>query len=204
MRKTILVLAVSVLTLLTYSCKKEAKKEVEQPKKVYQLTPDNVSIHWTAYKMTEKVPVKGTFKKVVFDKVAAATPVKTINDLKFSIPVSSIFSNDSIRDYKLVNSLFGTMKDTEKINGEISLGDNGKGTASITLNGLKKDVDVTYKEKEGTIEIHTVIDLDNWQAQAAIAALNEVCLEKHTGKDGKSVTWSEVAIDVTAITVKKE
>ena len=199
MKRQIFMLLLVVFAGFT-ACKNEKKEQKETaPKSSYTLNAGQVKIGWTGYKTTEKIPVKGTFKKVeLLNQVAAETPVKTINQLKFRIPVNSIFSNDSIRDFKLRNSLFGTMKNTANIEGEISLTENGKGTAQISLNGLSKDIPVTYTEKDGEINIHAVIDLNNWQAQAAVAALNAVCEDKHKAADGISKTWSEVAIDVTA------
>ena len=46
------------------------------------------------------------------------------------------------------------------------------------------------------VTIEAVMDLDNWQAQLAIEALNIVCKDLHSGDDGISKTWSEVKIEV--------
>jgi hypothetical protein len=39
-----------------------------------------------------------------------------------------------------------------------------------------------------------VMNLENWDALAAVASINKACEALHTGKDGISKTWSEVAV----------
>jgi hypothetical protein len=38
------------------------------------------------------------------------------------------------------------------------------------------------------------MNLENWDALAAVASINKACEALHTGKDGISKTWSEVAV----------
>lgn len=206
MKKIVIVAILAMFVLNLTSCKKEKEvttKKNENAKK-YIIDSKTAVVHWTGYKTTVKVPVKGTFKQVDITNVTPAdNPVEVINNVKFSIPVNSIFSNDSIRDFKLTNFLFGKMKSTSHINGEVSLKDDGKGEASISMNGFTKNVPVSYEVHGNDIKINAKIDLNNWQAQVAVAALNEVCSEKHKAADGKSVTWSEVDIMVELKTVVK-
>jgi hypothetical protein len=37
------------------------------------------------------------------------------------------------------------------------------------------------------------MNLENWDALAAVASINKACEALHTGKDGISKTWSEAA-----------
>jgi len=185
MKKIFIVTILSLFVLNLTSCKKEKEVTIKKNEtaKKYIIDSKSAVVHWTGYKTTDKVPVKGIFKQVEISGVkSAANPVEVIKNVKFIIPVTSIFSNDSIRDFKLTNFLFGKMLNTEHIIGKASLQDNGKGEA---------------------IKINAKIDLNNWQAQVAVAALNEVCSEKHKAADGKSVTWSEVDIMVELKTVVK-
>jgi len=205
MSKTLIVALLSIFILNLSSCSKEKKGTVENKKNIdkYVIDIKNTVVHWTGYKTSGKVPVKGSFKQVEISNVTPAeNPVEVVKNVKFSISVNSIFSNDSIRDYKLINFLFGKMKNTSHIKGEVSLGDNGKGEAAITMNGFTKNVPLSYKVQGDDIKINAKIELNNWQAQVAVAALNEVCSEKHKGADGESVTWSEVDVMVELKTVK--
>lgn len=199
MKKVILIVLVSFVIGNLSSCKKEKEVSVKKSEtlKNYVIDSKTTVVHWTAYKTTDKVPVKGIFKEVEISNVTpAANPVEVVKNVKFSIPVSSIFSNDSIRDFKLSNFLFGKMNNTSHIRGEVSLADQGKGEASIMMNGFTKNIPLNYEVHGDDIKINAKIDLNNWQAQAAVAALNEVCSEKHKGADGKSITWSEVDVMV--------
>ncbi len=201
MKKYLFYIAFSLLLIFSYSCKKTTKEPVQ--KSNYTIANENITLSWTAYKTTEKVSVKGTFKEIEIENITKGiNPVEVINDVKFSIPVNSIYSKDSIRDFKLRESLFGTMKNTSKIKGTISIDNNGKGEATISLNGLDKTIPILYEVHGENIKINAKIDLNNWQAQAAIAALNEVCSEKHKAADGISKTWSEVDIEVNIKTTK--
>jgi len=191
----------SIILLLIFntSCKKE--KEVSSKKTVdtknYIVDTNNSVINWTAYKTTEKIPVKGIFKKVsIINKIRTANPAEVINNLEFKIPVSSIFSNDSIRDYKLTTFFFGVMKNTLHLKGKIITKENGNGIINLTMNGLSKDMPFTYEIHGENIHINAIMNLDNWQAQAAIDALNKVCNDKHKAADGISKTWSEVALNI--------
>ncbi|MCK5637572.1 MAG: YceI family protein [Flavobacteriaceae bacterium] len=204
MKKNTFLFITLFIMFSTFSCKKEQKEVVEKEQNVtkYIIDAKNTVINWTAYKTTEKIPVKGVFNKVeILNSSTAANPIEVLKDIEFKIPVNSIFSKDSIRDYKLTTFLFGTMKNTSQIEGTINLDNNGKGNASITMNGLTKNIPVTYEVHGNDIKINTTIELDNWQAQMAITALNEVCLEKHKAADGVSKTWSEVDISVVVKTV---
>ena len=206
MKKIYFIAIFSILALLMGSCKKEKEVSVKKSEEVnkYVIDSKNTVVHWTGYKTTGKVPVKGTFKQVEITNVAPAeNPDEVVKNVKFRIPVSSIFSNDSIRDFKLTNFLFGKMTNTSYIKGEANLSGNGKGEASITMNGFTKNVPLTYEVHGDDIQINAKIELNNWQAQAAVAALNEVCSEKHKGADGESITWSEVDVMVELKIVKE-
>lgn len=197
--KNLLNFSIILLLIFSTSCKKE--KEVTSEKtadtKNYIIDTNNSVINWTAYKTTEKIPVKGIFKEVtIINKTQAENPLEAINNLEFEIPVSSIFSNDSIRDYKLTTFFFGVMKNTLHLKGKISSKADGSGMVNLTMNGLSKDMPFTYEIHGENIEINAVMNLDNWQAQIAIDALNEVCNDKHKAVDGISKTWSEVALNI--------
>ena len=91
------------------------------------------------------------------------------------------------------------MISTEFITGKIiSIDENGEGKLSINMNGnevekvFKWDMDQTTKE----IYIKTSIDVLNWGAKSSLDALNQVCLEQHTGPDGENVLWPNVDISV--------
>ena len=75
--------------------------------------PEATSVKWTAYKTTEKKGVNGVFTVLNFENKEGTTAQEALNNLSFSIPVSSLFSKDETRDVKLKESFFGAMLDTE-------------------------------------------------------------------------------------------
>ena len=184
------------------SCKTEEKKVVATKKEVslaaFSLKEAKNSIEWVAYKTTDKVPVKGRFKKVSITKNGEGASAKeAINGAEFSIPVSSLFTADSSRDYKLKKFFFGVMDNTKLLSGVLNLSDETNGVASITMNGITANLPFTYTLKGKQFKLTATMNLDDWSAQKAVASINLACKELHKGKDGVSKTWSEVGIDIS-------
>ena len=194
---------------LFISCSSESPKDgaLVSVKKIPEITVNDyiytlgdVTIKWTAFKHSAKAQVGGKFKSAEVKGFTESTNLSTaISGVTFKIPVASTSTNDKVRDYKIVNSFFNTMVDTDSISGRIiSIDDNGSGKLVINMNGqevekqYKWEMDKTSKE----IYLKTSIDVLNWGAQSSLDALNEVCLEQHTGPDGKNVLWPNVDITV--------
>jgi len=196
--KNIYILSFLLLAVFTLnSCKKTKKAETETHKKGYTIDSQATTINWVAYKTTDKIPVKGSFTKINLKQQKSSTALEALNNVKFSIPVSSIFTKDTIRDAKLKKFFFGTLVQTNNILGSFALKENNSGVIKITMNGITKDIPVTYTIKDKLVSLEGVLDLDNWQAQTALKALNVACKDLHTGKDGISKTWSDVKIEAT-------
>ena len=197
MRKIILYTLLLSLIMIV-SCK-EKKTEPSKSKVThlnYSIDLENTVLNWTAYKTTDKIPVKGVFQEIkIANNKASRTVDDVLDGLEFEIPVSGIFSNDSIRDWKLKEYFFGVMKNTLKLKGKFHTGEDGKGIIDLTMNGLSKDLPFTFKVDGDEIVVNATMNLDTWQAQTAIASLNVVCNDKHKGADGVSKTWNEVVIN---------
>ena len=197
MKKKLLIIALFSLTISLVSCNNIGNKKSDDIEKHYTAEAKTTTINWTAYKTTSKVPVKGQFTKVKFTHIPeGASPREALNGLKFSIPVSSIFTKDSIRDGKLKKFLFGTMQDTEFIKGELKMVYENAGSVDITMNGITQTIPITYIISDQMTTIEAVLDLDNWKAEAAIKALNVACKALHSGADGIPKTWTDVKIEV--------
>lgn len=176
-----------------------ASKNSKLSDKTFSIIPEETIVGWTAYKTTSKIPVSGIFKEVIIDSDhSGITVYKAIDRLKFSLPISSIFSQSSLRDKKIKNSFFGSMLNTTKISGEISLSKNNLGFVKITMNGISKELPITFKIDGELVVIDAVMDLNNWESQVALDALSEACEDLHSGPDGETLTWSEVKINVTS------
>ena len=127
MKKTLLVLSIAVASL-SYSCKETKKDKMndevtnstENVKELFSLVTDSTKVSFTAYKTTEKKPVGGTFKTINITKSnSGETALQAINGTEFSIPVSSLFTNDptGTRDPKITEFFFDVMKNPELISG---------------------------------------------------------------------------------------
>ena len=202
------ILTITALFLLI-SCSEENKNKnsisvkteaAVNPTSDYTYSLGDVTVKWTAFKHSARAQVGGEFKSAEVLGFKESKNLNTsISGVSFKIPVSSTSTNDKVRDYKVVNSFFNTMISTEFITGKIiSIDENGEGKLSINMNGnevekvFKWDMDQTTKE----IYIKTSIDVLNWEAKSSLEALNQVCLEQHTGPDGKNVLWPNVDITV--------
>ena len=203
MKKLITLTLFLGVAILFTSCKTEEKK-VFKKKEVkiaaYSLKKAKNSIDWIAYKTTEKIPVKGKFKKVNINKKGEGNTInEAINGTEFSIPVSSLFTADVTRDSKLKQFFFGVMDNTNLVTGKLNLSDDSNGIASITMNGVTADLPFSYTIEGKEFKLNATMNLDNWNAQKAVDSLNVVCKDLHKAADGISKTWNEVAINITSV-----
>lgn len=202
----------SALLIVFTSCK-EAKKGQESTNleatsdstEMFSIVQDSTKVSFTAYKTTDKVPVGGKFEKINFTKTSSGdTAMDALNGTEFSIPVSSLFTNDATgtRDPKILEFFFGVMKNTELISGVFKV-ENDKSSIDITLNGETQNIPLSY-EKDGDTKItfNGIMELENWNALDAVASINKACDVLHTGKDGISKTWSEVALQAEVLLQK--
>lgn len=197
-------LFVMVLILGLTSCKNEKKDTKTETietavTKQFVIKPEATSVKWTAYKTTEKKGVGGEFTTVNFDEKSGNSPEEALNGLSFSIPISSVFTNDpsNTRDAKIKEFFFGAMLDTELLNGTIKYVNNAY-VASLTMNGVTNDLPlyITITD-ERRIRLTGTMNLKDWNALEALASLNKVCYDLHKGADGISKTWEDVAIEVS-------
>lgn len=198
-------LLIIVLTLSIFACSKEKKSsEKTEVTDTYTVDAANSSMQWTGYKTTDKVAVKGTFKEVnVINLGTGSTASESLEGLEFEIPVSSIYSKDTIRDGKLDKLFFQVMENTLSLKGKFSVTDASSGNIALNMNGLTKDLPFTYSMSKDTLLIDATMDLKTWQVQNALESIHQACLELHTGADGVSKTWDEVGISAKILTVKK-
>jgi len=165
------------------------------------LDNENVVVNWTAFKLSDKVGVGGTFDSVVVSGVTDnETMAGAAATAQFDIYTASVNSNNPERDYKISDSFFGTMVNTATISGKVvSLSADGSGAISLTMNGVEKEIDIEWKAtSEKRLKLSTAINVNDWNAKPSLDSLNGVCTAVHTGKDGVSVLWPDVEIEVFA------
>ena len=196
--KNIFILLAS-LTLLSASCKKKTESH-EAPKtavveNTYQVSSKGSEVYWTGYKFTDKKGVKGKFKTIdVTNAPVAKTQLEALNGTEFSIPVSSVFSKNAARDGKLATLFFGVMDQTEFLTG--SFVTKGESLAlNLKMNGVTKQIPVAHKISDRHVKIDGVLKISDFSAQGALDSIHKACELLHTGKDGVSKTWDEVAVE---------
>ncbi len=208
MKKLILLSALSLLVFI--SCKKETKKEnsTKTETKItakYSVNTNKSTVSWTAYKTTAKKGVHGVFTELkIINPIESETKQGALENLGFEIPVSSFFSKNEVRDTKIKKLFFGVMKETILISGGFNdiKGDNTKGTVVLNLkmNGNLVAVPMQYSITDNVITLNgTITNLMDWKIETAFASLHKACEKLHTGADGVSKTWTDVAISATAV-----
>lgn len=207
--KKIQIAAMGLLLVAAFSCKqtkKEEEKTEETTTSTYSIVEDSTDVRFTAYKTTEKVPVGGTFQEVELTYTAGETPLETLDGLEFSIPVSSLFTNDATntRDPKIIEFFFEKMAETQSIKGTFSLDADNSCTVQLSMNGVSTELPMEYEiTDDNHVNFSGTMDLKQWDALEALASLNEACKILHTGADGVSKTWEDVAITGSVLLEQK-
>lgn len=196
--KKITLLLTALTLVLTISCKKEKTEIITQTKtdnsKTYSVVGETSAVKWIAYKTTDKVAVKGKFNTIkITNSKKAATIEEALNGIIFSIPVSSIFTDDVTRDSKLKEFFFGIMNNTEFISGTFDINDK-ESSVNITMNGISKTIPIELAIDGQTVTFNNILNLKDWDLGNAVASLNKACDILHKGPDGISKTWDEVEI----------
>ncbi len=199
MKNIHILLLLFTISIISISCKKEQKKvdEIIEATKDYTIDNSSIKINWVAFKTTDKVPVKGLFKNVELNKTSGTSAIDFLNDLEFSVPVSSIFTDNKERDGKLQKFFFGVMDNTELLSGSISITNANDGVIHLNMNGITHDLPIKYDSNNNGTAIKGKLNLDNWNGQDAIESLNKACFDLHTGDDGISKTWNTVQIHIS-------
>lgn len=202
-------LAIALALFSIFSCNNT--KKVEETETVaneanFELVRDSTKVSFVAYKTTDKVPVGGQFTSIDISNFGSGdTALESMNGTKFSIPVSSLFTNDptGTRDPKILEFFFGFMEDTELISGVFNVSSDKQCSIDVTLNGETERIPLTYTVNDDKFVFDGVMELANWDALGAVASINKACEALHTGTDGISKTWSEVALHAEVLLAKK-
>jgi len=178
-------------------------KEEKKAQCSYTIDSESLKLNWTAFKHTAKAPVGGVFDLVELGGVVEAeTKIGALKNATISIYTNSVNSSNEGRDVKIKDSFFGTMQKTAILTGaikEITGEESGKATIEITMNAVKKDLIFDFEiNAENIITFKTEFSVNDFNAQTSLDALHEVCSEKHTGEDGKSILWPDVMVKISA------
>lgn len=197
MKKGKLISMAFVGALMLASCGGTEEVKEEAPLEICFYTYDSTATEfsWTAYKFNEKTPVGGTFNEIEITSDGSSDDLKgLIESMKFSMKTASVETQNPERNEKIARLFFGTIK-TPSIDGRVKkLKDNGKAVIEVKMNGVAVDVEGDYTLVDGKFSFDTSVDMKLWNALSGISTLNAECKDLHTGADGVSKLWSEVAL----------
>lgn len=180
-----------VLTIIFFLAACSADNEELSLK--FQLKNANNIVTWTAYKTTDKTAVEGSFKTVNITSNSEGNTIKeTIEDAKFSIPVADLLASG--KEYNIIQFFFGVMADPNTITGQFKITNDTNGYIILTMGGVTENLDFTYVINDNNLEIEAIMDLDDWQVEESLTALNNACKFLHAGSDGIVKVWNTVDI----------
>ena len=199
----------SVLLWFTVSCgsqsseKKSSDTTPTEEKCTYSLKTDELRVAWKAYKFTEKVGVNGRFDSIStkLTNESADSPDKLLEGLTLIIKTNGLNSDNEDRDNKIKTQFFGNIKGEEMV-GSIKKITDEKIVIALTINEIEKEVSLDYEITDTEITANGQINVNDWEGQAGITALNKVCEELHQGTDGKSVLHPDVKMSVSVPILK--
>lgn len=201
------------LLLLFSSC--SGGEETQEPSSeqtvencIYTYNPALTKLDWTAFKFLRKAGVPGTFTTInVEGSKSGGNPKSIIESLSFSIPVSSVETNNLDRNKKIDSLFFGKLNNTALLSGKVvDLGDNGKAILLVAMNDISNEVEGDYTLNDNIFTFNTEINVERWNAQSGIKSLNEACKDLHTDAengDTESKLWSEVTISFSTELTKR-
>ena len=169
----------------------------------YSYDSSTTELTWTAYKLTEKIGVNGTFDQINVAANDNATDMfGVLTGATFDIPVATLNSQDPVRDGKVKNTFFGNMAETSSISGTVNSINATEASVAVRMNGVTVDYTGVVTVKDETITMTTTIDLVDFNATTSLDSLSIVCAEKHTGPDGVNKFWTTVDIAVKTTLIK--
>ncbi len=192
-----LMLATATLGLL-WSCGGAAEEadtnndeENNAPSCFYKYNSESTSLEWTAFKFTDKAPVKGTFTEMdITGTLESDDPVALLSSLNFTIATQSVETQNTDRNGKIVEHFFQTLE-TDALTGKmLEMNEDGTATIEVNMHNMSGKVAGTYTWENNVFTFKGTMDVANWDGMAGIDALNEVCKDLHTGEDGVSKLWS--------------
>lgn len=169
----------------------------------YSVGKDAVKVEWTAYKLTEKVGVSGSFNTTQLDGPSSASSLTDLaGGLSMEIDGRSIESGNPGRNATVSQFFFQVFAPSPTITGKVESvdGNDEKGTLqiAITMNGTTRTVPFAYTiSADHQVEATATIDMMDFAMQKPFDSLHKACEEQHTGEDGVSKTWTEVGLKLS-------
>ncbi len=169
----------------------------------YEFDVENSKIEGTGYKFTEKTGVTASFPGFELSKQSKADSPKALLDgLVVTVNLVTIDSGNALRDKNMRETLLtGILGDSVATVTVKKVTDKTIET-EFKLNEKTQKIDFQYSLKDSIMKAKGSFDVMKFAMGEQVAALKKRCGSLHTGSDGKSVTWTDFDLAVTAM-VKK-
>ncbi len=160
------------------------------------------TIGFGAFKTTEKKEVKGLFTEFELINLGEGSSVQSLfTGADVVITVGSLSTNNEGRDKTLLEEFFTKTTSGTSITGKVLSFDEVNSVASLELlfNDVTIELAFTYQLNNDTLNMKSVLNLEDVNGLEALASINTACLNLHKGSDGVSKTWSDVNIYISTI-----
>lgn len=172
-----------LLGFLFAACSSDKANEVPESC-TYNYNDAQTTLEWTAYKFTSNSPVKGTFNTINVSTVSDAASIEElISSIGFTIPISSLETQDELKNNNIIDGFFKTMN-TSVLNGNVVEVKGDEVVFEVELNGIKQKVNGRYSLIDDVFSYTGVMNLNLFDSAKAIKALNDKCGDNHKGEDG--------------------
>ncbi len=169
----------------------------------YEFDVENSKVEGTGYKFTEKTGVTASFPGFELNKQSKAESPKALLDgLVVTVNLVTIDSGNALRDKNMRETLLtGILGDSVATVTVKKVTDKSIET-EFKINEKTQKIDFKYSLKDSIMTAKGSFDVLKFAMGEQVAALKKRCGSLHTGADGKSVTWTEFDVAVTAM-IKK-
>ena len=166
---------------------------------LYEFDQEKASVAGTGFKYSEKTGVKGLFTGIKLNKSEKKSEAKKLLDgLEVTVDLMTLDSGNSLRDKNMRETLFAGILGDSVVKVLVKKVTDKVISTEFKINEKTKAVDFEYSLKGNTFNATGKFDVVDFALNEQVAALKKRCGSLHTGSDGKSVTWTEFDLEITA------
>lgn len=169
----------------------------------YRFDPDNSVIQGTGYKFTKKMGVNGVFTGFKLNKNKKKKSIsKLLEGLVVTVDLRTLDSGDSMRDKNIMETLFSGFSGGPVVRVSVEKVTDKTIETRLKMNNKSQKLIFNYKIKTGVLNAKGRFDILEYALGKQVGKFKKRCGFLHTGKDGKSVTWTDFDLSVTAKIIK--
>lgn len=169
----------------------------------YQFDLKNSVVQGTGYKFTEKTGVSGRFKGFKLSRNEKRKNIKKLlKDLVVTVDLTTLDSGDAMRDKNMVETLFSGLVGGSTVTVSVKKVTDKTIQTRMKINKKVQEVLFNYDIKGEILTAKGRFDTLKYALGKQIETFKKRCGLLHTGQDGKSMTWTDFDLSVTAKIVK--